>query len=271
MCVCVSCQSPLFLAASCSDPGVCSTSFLRCHNLGQASFMSPCFMKSAVYDYVFWPAVSTLYQSAYRTCACAGAGESAHGKWDIVPLCCCVLMRSTAWHLGGQRQIRHSVTFPHCDDDACEKRVTDQPVSAHYLFAFFPASFIRPTWPDFVLRHWYQTRGDEVKSAGSDTNETNKKEKLRSWLCGYHFSIADETSVFLQHRGTCQLPIWLLLFWPLKSDYWPLVILLLKSLFRCFVIWMKTESVVHCDVTQWGYRNSCPFVYSYMLPTHSLV
>lgn len=29
MCECTSCQSPLFLAASCSDLGVCSTSFLR--------------------------------------------------------------------------------------------------------------------------------------------------------------------------------------------------------------------------------------------------
>ncbi|KAG8011341.1 hypothetical protein GBF38_006082 [Nibea albiflora] len=76
----LSVQSPLFLAASCSDPGVCSTSFLHCHNLGQASSMSSSFMNSTVFDCVCWPA--SPYTSLHKTCAHAGVDVGAHGKWD---------------------------------------------------------------------------------------------------------------------------------------------------------------------------------------------
>lgn len=78
LCACMSVLSknPLFQAASCSVPGVCSISFLGCHNLGQASSMYPSIVKPTVLD-------CTVYLQCICVrlkCACSGGERVVLGQ-----------------------------------------------------------------------------------------------------------------------------------------------------------------------------------------------
>lgn len=107
VCVSVSCQSPLFLAASCSDPGVCSTSFLHCHNLGQASSMSSNFMKSTAYDCVCWRVSLHTSMHGHKQVLAMVHAENGTQGFSAAFWCDLRSVRTNiAWHLWSQRQIR---------------------------------------------------------------------------------------------------------------------------------------------------------------------
>lgn len=148
MCECASCPSPLFLAASYSDPGVCSISFLRCPNLGQASFMSSSIVISVAYGCVL---------SVCIYCVCTesltkGGPELLFcvSTWNLpcVPKHCLTPLRSETDKRG------HKVIFPHNDVTAWENPVRHQLLSQVCLIFFsfsvsgslgaLPLSFLTP-------------------------------------------------------------------------------------------------------------------------------
>lgn len=145
MCECVSCPSPLFLAASCSDPGVCSISFLRCPNLGQASFMSSSIVISVPYGCVLSVCIHCMTHGVVN----GGGHENLDTElllcvstWNspCVPKHCLTPLRSETDKRG------HKVIFPHNDVTAWEKPVRHQLLSQVCLF-FFSFSVCFPLGP----------------------------------------------------------------------------------------------------------------------------
>lgn len=128
MCECTSCPSPLFLAASCSDPEVCSISFLHCTNRAQASSVSSSFM-------TFTQPIDVYFASAFIRCVrvvrvhgivvkssrawknCSKSFDSVSTRESLcVPKHCLTPLRSETDKRG------HEEIFPHDDVTAWEKK-----------------------------------------------------------------------------------------------------------------------------------------------------
>lgn len=133
-----------FLAASCSYPGVCSTSFLCCHNLWSG------FLHGFQLHEIYCLTISVC--CCVWLCARAHAGEEVvHGKWHIGLLCC---VSDVIFALCAQTapaplrsevdKRRHGVNFPHSDVSACENPITTQLVSSHFEFFSFVLSLALP-------------------------------------------------------------------------------------------------------------------------------
>lgn len=155
MCECTSCPSPLFLAASCSDPGVCSLSFLRCPNRAQASSVSSsfvtftqpmdvCFACAHIHCVRVWnrceeeSGVKKLFKE-FRLCVSTRESPCVP-KHGLTPL------RSETDKRG------HEEIFPHDDVTAWEKKQPCQTpafVSCLSDLFFLSDSFTLLWWPRF--------------------------------------------------------------------------------------------------------------------------
>lgn len=148
--MCASCPSPLFLAASCSDPGVCSISFLHCPNLGQASFMSSSIVISVAYGCVLSACIHCVRTESLTRGGCENLDTGlllcvSTRNSPCVPKHCLTPLRSETDKRG------HKVIFPHNDVTAWENPVRHQLLSQVCLCFFLIPCF----WSSWCAAHFH--------------------------------------------------------------------------------------------------------------------
>lgn len=273
MCECTSCPSPLFLAASCSDPGVCSLSFLCCPNRAQASSVSSsfvtftqpmdvCFACAHMRRVHVWnrceaePDVKKLFKE-FRLCVSTRESPCVP-KHGLTPL------RSETDKRG------HEEIFPHDDVTAWEKKTALSDSS----FCFESVRLVFPFWifpllwlPRFcfffskcILRcikhilkleslHWTVLGGATFTSRYSP-------DMIWSHCSGSSWSVID-------HLITDSLCEGAEFWWPLcccdPCTACLFTALVPQSLFSCFVIWIKRNPVPNPAKQQREKKNQMQF------------